>query len=496
MKTRLKMALLLHSGESGFAIVIAVSLGLIMVLVGLAMTLRSQGDQIVASTQKVTERSLAAAEKGVSYYQQFLNANRLLATYPDCANKVRNGVNESCGDPVNTTNTSQMSWSNANEANVKIPGLVAGCSSGTSTSTIQDTFASTNWKSVDSTDSTKGQFRLVSYKYTGTPGGLSSDPTVQILGRGILTIEGRITNPSASNAANKSISRLQVNIPVRKPNVNNIPVPGVWVGAAASEDPNGTGGNTIQGNVLLNNCDVDLTTINITGNYTKNKTEIQMPDVPARPLTGVINLGTISSSTAGTTSAGGRTILTLPRTTSPTIDATTTFQSAATYVYSVDSIDQNTTLNITPGNRVVIFLTGSINANNVTITHDCSTVAAGLTCQPINFRIYGEDTSGNGKICLNGGNYIDAFILAPKYMVGVQGGGSDGGVNGAVWANVWGNNGSSVSSTTDGGASCGSNTSNVVVRQSVVWDESSGLAPKYMKPTLDPITGWQRSNVN
>ncbi|MEB3150976.1 MAG: hypothetical protein VKL60_18400, partial [Sphaerospermopsis sp.] len=61
LHTRLKMALLLHSRESGFAMVIAVSLGLIMILVGLTMTMRSQGDQITASQQKATDQALAAA---------------------------------------------------------------------------------------------------------------------------------------------------------------------------------------------------------------------------------------------------------------------------------------------------------------------------------------------------------------------------------------------------------------------------------------------------
>ncbi|MFN9952152.1 MAG: hypothetical protein ACK55I_03565, partial [bacterium] len=84
LHTRLKMALLLHSRESGFAMVIAVSLGLIMILVGLTMTMRSQGDQITASQQKATDQALAAAEKGVAFYQQLINTNRMLSRYDDC----------------------------------------------------------------------------------------------------------------------------------------------------------------------------------------------------------------------------------------------------------------------------------------------------------------------------------------------------------------------------------------------------------------------------
>ncbi|QYX29826.1 hypothetical protein [Sphaerospermopsis torques-reginae] len=186
LHTRLKMALLLHSRESGFAMVIAVSLGLIMILVGLTMTMRSQGDQITASQQKATDQALAAAEQGVVFYQQLINTNRMLAAHPN------------------------STWT------TKLSGISPGCSNpGTADpETIADA-KRTSWQAVDSTDVTKGQFRLVSYGYT--PDNNNPDPNDDLSyypGKGTLIVEGRMANSTSNNEETKAITRLQVVIPV------------------------------------------------------------------------------------------------------------------------------------------------------------------------------------------------------------------------------------------------------------------------------------------
>lgn len=54
MDKKLKIALRRSSSEQGFAIPIAVGMGLIMLLVGVTMIIKSQGDQVTASAQKNT----------------------------------------------------------------------------------------------------------------------------------------------------------------------------------------------------------------------------------------------------------------------------------------------------------------------------------------------------------------------------------------------------------------------------------------------------------
>ncbi|MBE9055662.1 hypothetical protein [Sphaerospermopsis sp. LEGE 08334] len=480
LHTRLKMALLLHSRESGFAMVIAVSLGLIMILVGLTMTMRSQGDQITASQQKATDQALAAAEKGVAYYQQLINNNRMLSRYPDCRNRSSSQPGAACNDDNTTTDTSKMSWWNADN----IAGLKLACNV-TDLDYIKSHYASTDWKDVDNPEKTDPnnpkpeQFRLVSYGYT--PDG-PIDPNYDLSnypGKGTLIVEGRMTNSII-----KPITRLQVVIPVKRPDIENVPIPGVWLGGSSTEDPDATGRNPIAANLLVNNCSLELTDINIVGsNFSAQKTDLSMPTLPEMPTTGVINLGTISTNT------------TIPVTTGPNASRHTpiTFMGQPnTYVYSVDSMtgSGNTTLSVTSPNNVVIFLNGNID-KNIFVDY-CRDVNGNRVsnCNPMNFKIFGRGPVGS-FICLNGNRYLEAFILAPNYTVGVAGGGSGGGVKGAVWTRSWSNPNSS---TVEG--DCASNTANVVVEQQGSWSSLIGLQPKYLKPTIDRITSWQRQNVN
>ncbi|MEA5575424.1 hypothetical protein [Anabaena sp. UHCC 0451] len=463
MNTRLKLALLLHTGESGFAMVIAVSMGLIMILVGLTMTMRSQGDQVVASRQKETDRAIGAAEKAIVHYQAFINENRLLSRHPDCL-----GTRNAQGVCPDTG--SQASWSNP----TNIPGISStSCvGSSASTTTIQQFANIATWTNVDLTDASKGQFRLVSYR-TADPG----DNSLQTMG--ILTVEGR-----TGSGINESISRLQVAIPVRPPEIGNISVPGVWIGNP--NDTNGTGGNTIRGNVLVNSCSVNLANIKIdptTPEFSAQYTNLPMPTVPTMPA--AANNAT-NPPTAGTISLGTiNTNITLPRLGGATPDLPITFNGQQRYVYSATGIVKgggNTTLTITPGQRVVIFLSGDI-SKNVNIDHTCGSVSG---CLPTNFQIFGTKASG-GEICLNGNRVVDAFILAPRYQAGVAGGGNNGGINGSIWVNNWSN-----------GGSCGSNSNNVVVRQTAAWNDLTGLQPDNaaLPPSILPIRAWQRNGVN
>lgn len=485
LHTRLKMALLLHSRESGFAMVIAVSLGLIMILVGLSMTMRSQGDQITASQQKATDQALAAAEKGVAFYQQLINTNRMLSRYDDCGPTNPDRATQSAG--TSCSNTTAVSWANA--ATVPLPGVNSACNPGTADPDAIADAASTSWQAVDSTDVTKGQFRLVSYRYK--PDNNNPDPNDDLSyypGKGTLIVEGRMANSTSNDeetkAKAKAITQLKVVIPVKRPDVNNVPIPGVWLGGSSTEDPDATGRNPIAANLLVNNCSLELTDINIVGsNFSAQKTDLPMPTVPEMPTTGVINLGTISTDT------------TIPVTTGPNASRHTpiTFMDQPnTYVYSVDSMtgSGNTTLSVTSPNNVVIFLNGNID-KNITVDY-CRDVNGNRVsnCNPMNFKIFGRGPVGS-FICLNGNRYLEAFILAPNYTVGVAGGGSGGGVKGAVWTRSWSNPNSS---TVEG--DCASNTANVVVEQQGSWSSLIGLQPKYLKPTIDRITSWQRQNVN
>ena len=249
-----------------------------MILIGLTMAIRSQGDVALSSTQKSTSRALSAAEVGVTKYQYLLNTVRLLALYP------------------NTATSPNPSWSN--------PTAISGyssCSGGGNipTSSITGTYATTDWQNIDS----KTQFKLVSYSYAADAGAGSNPPPGTLLGTGTLTVQGRVNisgnGNSATNTNSTSTAQLQVKIPVKQTNPSTIPVPGVWV--SGTSDTDATGNNRIEGNVLLNNCNVSLSNINVVNpngtNYSTRYTSASLPDVPAQPTSGVIPLSISDSVT-------------------------------------------------------------------------------------------------------------------------------------------------------------------------------------------------------
>jgi Tfp pilus assembly protein PilX len=468
MKNKLAIALINQSNQKGFALPIAMGMGLFLLLIATIMMFKSQSDRVSAASQKATTQSLSAAETGVTRYQYLINNNRAIAPYPDCA-----GTRNSSGTCPDSGST--KSWANA----TSISGLNS-CSGGNPTNVSNNSL--TQWQDVDSSDSSKGQYRLVTYSYLSDAGSGISTP-----GTGILTIEGRVNQNGSGSSATKDVgtasTRLQVKIPVRSGQLENIPVPGLWLTSGNA------GGNTIDGNVLLNDCSVSLGSINMTATNsvtgepnTKSYTSLRFPSLPAKPtfISSPNNqvLGTIDSSTMaglGAISIGGSNKrLTLPR-------SGDTTNSSGFYEYSVSSIDlpNNSELVITPGQKVRFYLDNGIDDGG-NIIHNCTGVS---NCKPTDFQIWGYGASGT-EICMNGNNYVEAFIFAPDYAVGVAGsGGGTGGVKGSVWTKDWSN-----------GGGCGSNTSNIVLVQTASWNDM-GLTPSYLSPSLGEIGKWERQEV-
>ena len=158
------------------------------------------------------------------------------------------------------------------------------------------------------------------------------------------------------------------------------------------------------------------------------------------------------------------------------------------YEYSVPgavNLHNNSSLTITPGKKVVFYLDGNIPKGG-DINHDCTAYNAAspaTLCKPTDFQIFGYGPAGS-QICRNGNNYLEAFIFAPNYEVGVAGsGGGAGGIKGSVWINDWSN-----------GSGCGSNTSNIVVEQTANWNEL-GLKPRNLPPKIAPTALWQRQEA-
>lgn len=205
------------SSEDGFALPVAIGLGLIMLLLGVTMIVRSQNDQVNASAQKATAESLAAAEVGVSKFQALINRYRAIATYSACPFIDDNGdgvidpsvdtdrsndwrINGTCSD------TSLASWAAA----AGIVNIDASCDIPPALDPAGDIsslyFPRSAWLSVGAGNPSEGEYRLVDYVYGGNPG--------QPGGTGLLTVQGRVNGGSSG----ESVAQVQVEIPVQPVN--------------------------------------------------------------------------------------------------------------------------------------------------------------------------------------------------------------------------------------------------------------------------------------
>ena len=412
MNSKLNTALIRRSGEEGFTMPVVLGMGLFMLLVGVTMIVRSQGDNITASAQKSTTTALGAAETGLSNYQNFINTYREVAMYPDCTQtRTQSGNNRVCSDTGNT----QVSWANA--ANIKL----SSCTS--SSSAISSSNQSITWTDVDSTDPTKGQYRLVSYTYGGTPG---NSP-----GTGVLTVEGRVnqigSGGSATKGPNTATTRLKVNISVQDATVITYPFPGMWVQNSVNT---GSTAANVMGPCGLVPQSLGL----VSSSYKFVNLNVPMPSVPATPTT---NINTITYSGLPVISG----VKTLPRA-ADILNQSNYNSATGEYQYIMtDSINDD--LLFTPGYKVAVYLQGNIGmtGGQSAILHNCTGVPG---CKATDARIYGTSASGTATFSLGGNASVcDILFLAPTYAVSLSGGGQAQGcggganTNGVYWVKSW-----------------------------------------------------------
>lgn len=390
MNKKLNIALRNRSTEQGFAIPIAVGLGLIMILLGVTMVVRSQGDQVTASAQKATADSLAIAETGVTRVQAFLNKNSGFANKP-------------------------YPWTDY------LSDLPTPCRSGTlynEAEAFDDPVA---------VNSNAGQFEVISYS-----------------AEGVLVVEGQ----ALQGTTVKSTSRLQVNLALDHSRIPSFDPPGMW-----AQQLN-LGNNRITGNVIDAGCPPgSLTTdqkrqITASGGTVTNDPTLTLPPAltPPTVCTGTLVYPltcamSLSAITSGTTI--------LPRT-SPADVA----NANGEYVYYVaksgnDSISLSGSANliIKPGTKVKLYLEGNINTSGggVSIGHNCydtdvipdGVANVGATkvsgCESTNFQMFGG--TGTTEIVFAGNNTVDAFIFAPNAINSGVNGTAE--IRGSIWLKEW-----------------------------------------------------------
>jgi hypothetical protein len=422
--------------DSGFALPIAIGVGLLLLIVGAAIVLRSHQQQVTAIAQKQTASSLSAAEVGVSRIQNLLTRYRAASLYPACA------IWE--GNTCKDSGTTPITWKNASAS--AIPGLSTSCpkdSPATSERKVAEA-ATKVWQDIDKEDPAKGQYRLMEYSYS------TSD------GQGTLKVQGKAGTAAGSLSA---VTQLSVTIPVQPVSPY---VPGLWVQTSVN-----TG--TIKANIL-GPCTGTITSP--AAGFGIARSALEIPSPPSLPSSGVYyDLGSTLPKD-----------VTLPRTGDIASATTGTYQ---TYKYVVESI--NNSFTITSGKKVELWVKGDIKLQDgQSILHpSCSTVSG---CSPFDAKIYGLSSSGtlelNGKAAV-----CDIFFYAPTYNVEhkneptdtTKAAGCGGGVNNnsIYWVNSWSGGGQGVQVALD--------------QANAVWSSQSVLKPLIV---LKSITNWQREEAD
>jgi Tfp pilus assembly protein PilX len=486
--TLMRLALMRNSHDRGFALPIAMGVGLVIVLLGAVMMARSQTDRITSSTQKATNQGLSAAETGVARYQDLVNKYRAISTY---------------------NNTGTVSWANPSS----IPNI-SSCGS-TTEATAVSAQATTNWQNVDSSDSTKGQYRLISYAYTPNSGVAANTAP----GTGTLIVEGRVNQTSSGNQdVGTATTQVEVTIPITK-STSSLSDTGLWasdfsfVGNNARANANVLDsscsgvGTSFTTNPYLGNLPSATYGANVKGAYTKEV--VSFPSLPggntySAPSTG--NINTISCSSNPMNLSGSSTT-TLPRnndkdSTGKLYGATGASAPAsnATYTYVVPSCSGGTSIKLAGNARITVGRTGQetikvysggdvdaagnggigpyVNGTAVTkaifyVNGSINLAGNGSAFSPTYFQFYKYGTTGDVK--LNGNGSSSAFIFAPFVETQLVGNGT---VSGVVWTKKISANG------------------NASINQGKIDASALEVTPTSSSNGLGAINTWQRNQSN
>ncbi|MBS3027475.1 MAG: hypothetical protein HCA25_10390 [Dolichospermum sp. DET50] len=460
MNKKLKLARMYLSSEEGFAMPIAVGLGLVMIITGLTMIVRSQSDTQNASSQKSTKKALSVAEVGITRYQQFINNNRVLSVYNDCVGTRSNGT---CPD------TTQKSWSNASV----ITQLDSGCGvSATTTSTISDN-SNTAWKDISSTDSSLGQYKLVKYEYIPNTG--VSDNTAPGVGK--LTVQGRVKQQGSGSTATSGFmtatSQLAVTFPVST-SPSTAGVAGLWSSSFSM-----VGNATSNADVFDSSCN-SSTAFNSANlgpwlpsppytSQTAPKVTKSVKQFPSLPNNNVYTVPSSNINTISSISLGANNTMTLPRANDVNASGGSFSTGASTdngtYVYNLTgssslSLTGNGTLNLGTTNgscnqTIIIYADGNLDltGNGTVNPTQCGTVVNGRapnstkvifylgsnasltmtgngTTNPSSFQFYVYSQAANA-VTFTGNGTSNAFIFAPFTETRMVGNGT---INGALWS--------------------------------------------------------------
>jgi hypothetical protein len=174
------------NSQAGFAIPLALGMGLVMIIVAASIIGRSQSDRSTTVSQKESNRALSISETGIIRVQSFLDRHKFLAT-------------KNLDQWVNTLNALPSAQANCRSINLNLARQQS------------QTYTNRTWIDLDNSDRNKGRYKIIDYQYQN--------------GTGKLSIAAQID--AYNNNQNSSNSSLVVDIPIGSESAK-IPPPALW----------------------------------------------------------------------------------------------------------------------------------------------------------------------------------------------------------------------------------------------------------------------------
>ena len=174
------------STQAGFAMPLALGLGLVMIIAAASMIGRSQSDRSTTASQREINRALSVSEAGIIRVQSFLDRHKILA------------------------NKDLNQWSNTLD-NLLLPQASCRLINLTSAKQQAELFKNSTWIALDNSDRNKGRYQIIDYKYEN--------------GVGKLTVAGEIDAYNTTH--NTSKSTLTVDLPIGSESATIAP-PALW----------------------------------------------------------------------------------------------------------------------------------------------------------------------------------------------------------------------------------------------------------------------------
>lgn len=505
MKNRLCLHLMANK-EKGFALPLAVLIGLIMMGTGMTMIIRAQGDQSKVIAQNARADGLRSSEAGVTRVQDLLNSVRVMAMF--------NG-NCPSGDCWRTAQVPTGNPSPGLQTDLKRLNIATACGNRDRINEIANKILAPTGQRAASPglrDLASGEwfqlndnryYRVVGYNFTP-----SADPN--IVGLGVLTLEGLSRKSAATDPTNIDIdrdsddnaasrNRVVVSIPIlpSRPLAFTRPTaPALWVSEGATENAGATGDITVGSADYSSGANFEGDVVMSDPTVFDEATATRRPELECFISTQKIQQPTAASNTPYKAQFVGVTFPNLPAIPTPASlpsaqqnlapASSETFprpgdtpSSSGVYEYIVDNINLSGSdrITITPGQQVVFYVRGNING---AIEHNCGSVTG---CRPGNLKIYAYNNrvllgAAAPQICLRGSQRLEAFIFARDYSLGKTGTGT---FIGAAWGRNWGKI-----------PDCASPNNAVAVTQGVEWTDLPNLRPNPLRtlPQLGNIANW------